>query len=240
MNLASHSANHSDDRPLLDTLTEEERSQLEEAEAVIRHGLEVFRRVGLALLHIRDRRLYRATHLTFESYCRERWRMARQQAYSLMNSAEIVETLAEHFEVLPSNNAQVKPLHGLEPEMQLEAWDTALKTSTGSITAAHVASVVKTLREARHPRPVLPPVGPATAAARGIDPEAPASAGAEPDPGVRAAPPVVLEEQGGVVAPYTIRFTRSEWQALRELAEARTCSIYRVLGTLIHEARRGH
>jgi hypothetical protein len=33
-------------------------------------------RRGTALLEVRDRRLYRETHATFEDYCRERWRFS--------------------------------------------------------------------------------------------------------------------------------------------------------------------
>ena len=53
---------------------------LTECEAVIERGLRTFVEVGEALLRIRDERLYRETHGTFEDYCRERWAMRREVA----------------------------------------------------------------------------------------------------------------------------------------------------------------
>lgn len=37
---------------------------------------------------IRDNRLYRESHKTFETYCRERWNMSRPGAYQLIETAE--------------------------------------------------------------------------------------------------------------------------------------------------------
>jgi hypothetical protein len=51
-------------------LSAPERSRLDQLEATIRRGREVLRKVALALLEIRDRRLYRATHATFRAYCK--------------------------------------------------------------------------------------------------------------------------------------------------------------------------
>ncbi len=53
---------------------------LADLEAVIGRGLDTFVEVGLALGAIHERRLYRATHSTFEDYCRERWGMDRTYA----------------------------------------------------------------------------------------------------------------------------------------------------------------
>ena len=43
--------------------------RLAELELVIERGLKTFVEVGAALLGIRDGRLYRETHATFEDYC---------------------------------------------------------------------------------------------------------------------------------------------------------------------------
>ena len=47
-------------------LSKSENTALAECEAVIERGLATFVEVGRALLHIRDERLYRAAHRTFE------------------------------------------------------------------------------------------------------------------------------------------------------------------------------
>ncbi len=43
--------------------------------------------IGLALREIRDRRLYRETHPTFESYLEKRWGYSRSHGYRLINHA---------------------------------------------------------------------------------------------------------------------------------------------------------
>ena len=71
------------------TLTIEERNELDRLEAVIDRGIQTFAEVGSALLVIRDDRLYRATHATFEAYCRERWDMTRCHANRVIGAARI-------------------------------------------------------------------------------------------------------------------------------------------------------
>jgi hypothetical protein len=59
-------------------LTASEAQTLEDAEMEIERGL---RSAGDALRIIRDQRLYRATHSSFETYCRERWRHSVRWAH---------------------------------------------------------------------------------------------------------------------------------------------------------------
>jgi hypothetical protein len=61
----------------------EVRSELTEEEKADRHRLELkieraFYEAGCALRELRERRLYRSTHRTFEEYCRDRspWRLS--------------------------------------------------------------------------------------------------------------------------------------------------------------------
>lgn len=70
-------------------LTTVERSRLAECEEVIAHGVTVFVRVGRALAEIRDGKLYRETHATFEAYCQERWQISRPRAYEIMDQARV-------------------------------------------------------------------------------------------------------------------------------------------------------
>ena len=73
--------------------------------------------VGKALLQIRDSRLYREKHDTFEAYCKERWGMARQTAYQLMEGSKIAENVRNCGQT-PKTESVVRPLSGLEPEEQ--------------------------------------------------------------------------------------------------------------------------
>lgn len=67
-----------------------EPSRLADLEGVIERGLSTFVEVGEALLEIRDARLYRLTHGTFEAYCQERWGMTKTHANRTIAAAEVV------------------------------------------------------------------------------------------------------------------------------------------------------
>jgi hypothetical protein len=98
-------------------------------------------------LEIRDGRLYRQTHATFEDYCRERWGMARNYANKMIAAAEVATNLGTTVPILPATESQARPLTALEPEQQREAWQRAVETApNGKVTAAHVQSVVSEYR----------------------------------------------------------------------------------------------
>jgi hypothetical protein len=61
----------------LAVLAPDESQRLAELEAVVERGLTTFIEVGEALREIRDARLYKASHGTFEAYLRERWAISR-------------------------------------------------------------------------------------------------------------------------------------------------------------------
>lgn len=69
-------ASDTDKKPL--TLTE--AKALSQYEQIIRKGLDTFFKVGTALADIRDQHLFRATHDTFEQYCRDKWKFIARQA----------------------------------------------------------------------------------------------------------------------------------------------------------------
>jgi len=62
---------------------------LAENERLIERGILGYAEAGTALADIRDRRLYRADHGTFEAYCRERWGFSRQRALQLVDAAAV-------------------------------------------------------------------------------------------------------------------------------------------------------
>jgi hypothetical protein len=82
---------------------------LTQCEAVIERGLESYAEVGTALTEIRDRRLYRATHETFEAYLHERWSMSRPRAYQLIEAAATVGVLSTNVDT-PRSEAVVREL----------------------------------------------------------------------------------------------------------------------------------
>lgn len=129
------------------TLSGSEQSRLTELEVTIEGGLKVFFEVGTALLEIRDKRLYRS-YGTFEDYCRVRWQLKKSRAYQLMSAVEIIEGLKSSTIVeLPANEAQTRPLKALPEELRPLAWDVAVSTSDGDVTASHVKSTVEVMLE---------------------------------------------------------------------------------------------
>ncbi|MGO8683426.1 MAG: hypothetical protein ACLQUT_02430 [Thermoleophilia bacterium] len=66
---------------------------LADLETIIERGQQTFVEVGNALMEIRDQRLYRETHATFEAYCKERWGWSRISAYRHIEAAEVVQML---------------------------------------------------------------------------------------------------------------------------------------------------
>lgn len=122
------------------TLSESEQSELADCEATIEQGLKTFLDVGQALCKIRDSRLYRASHATFDEYCRDRWQMSRRKADYLIVAAEVTSNLAENnCSQLPTTESQARELAKLEPEKQVEAWNAAIEANGGSVpTAAEV------------------------------------------------------------------------------------------------------
>ena len=105
-------------------ITLDERSRLYQLEETIRQGLNTFVDVGNALLEIRDKRLYRQEHSTFEEYCREQWSFTKQRAYQLMDAATVVDTIQKStiVDFFPKTETQARPLTSLEPKEQVEAW----------------------------------------------------------------------------------------------------------------------
>jgi hypothetical protein len=131
-----------------DALSPEETDALERCERIIAEGIQTFVEVGRALLLIPDQQLYRRTYATFEAYCRERWDLSRTYAYQLIGASEVVDEVAAVSDVVPTNEAQARPLASLPPEQRVEVWQEAVDTAPeGKITAKHVQATVKRLRD---------------------------------------------------------------------------------------------
>jgi hypothetical protein len=119
-------------------------STLAAHEAVIRDGLQTFVAVGNALAAIRDGKLYRESHGTFEAYCSDKWKISRRSAYDLIATSEAAENVQE---VAQITREQARPLATLPtPELQREALAAAVEASDGKPTAKHVEQAVSRIR----------------------------------------------------------------------------------------------
>ena len=144
----------------IDPLTiEEEKARFSLERKVER----AFYEAGKALRELRDRRLYRSTHVTFEEYCRERFDFTRRRPYQLIEAAQIYDNLIDKCEpmvpVLPTKEGQVRPLSELNTDEQPIAWEAAVEQAGGKVpTGRIVKDVVKRMKD-NNPKPIPFQVG---------------------------------------------------------------------------------
>ncbi|WP_414756604.1 hypothetical protein [Anabaena sp. CCY 9910] len=130
-------------------LTQEEQSDRLLLERKVERA---FFEAGKALAELRDRRLYRSSHRTFEEYCRDRFGHSRRQSYLLMDAAVVFDNLVEICDQfdhkLPTAEGQVRPMTKLEPQEQQEVWLKAVELAGGKVpTGRIVKDVVQRIME---------------------------------------------------------------------------------------------
>lgn len=74
-------------------LTTSEAAEFGKCERTIKNTKGAFVACGKALEAIRDKKLYRAKHATFDEYCQKVWGWSRQRAHQLIQSSETVRSL---------------------------------------------------------------------------------------------------------------------------------------------------
>ena len=127
----------------MNDLTVTENQRFKQLEDIVSKNLRTFYEVGTALQEIRDSRLYRNTHETFEDYCRDRWDMSRIHAHRKIESKIVCDNLLPMGNIQPVNERQTRPLTRLPEPLQIEAWKKAVETAPeGKVTAKHIEAVV--------------------------------------------------------------------------------------------------
>jgi hypothetical protein len=116
-------------------LTQSEDARLARNETRISQGLASFVEVGEALSDIRDARLYRATHGTFESYCAEKWGMSASRARQICGASEVSKSVTI---VTLTTESQARELARVEPARREEVIRKADIATGGKITAAAI------------------------------------------------------------------------------------------------------
>ena len=133
-----------------------------------------FYEAGKALQELRDRRLYRSTHKTFEEYCKDRFGFGRSRSCRLIDAVAVCDNLSYSqmlpngqqkdskekmlpigSQILPSSERQVRPLTKLEPEQQREVWKKAVGSAGGKIPSGRIVSdiVERIKQKVRPPNP---------------------------------------------------------------------------------------
>ncbi len=129
----------------LEELTEDEEKERHRLERKVERA---FYEAGTALRGLRDKKLYRSTHRTFEEYCYERFGMQRAYPYRLMDAASVVDNLSPIGDILPTTESQCRPLARLEINNQCEVWQQAVEEAGGRVpTGRIVKDIVERLKE---------------------------------------------------------------------------------------------
>ncbi len=141
-----------------DLTEEEQRDRLHLERRVER----AFFEAGKALTELRDRRLYRSTHKTFEDYCRDRFAHSRQQSNYLIAAAGVYENLTtigcqnvadenlttNGSQILPTSERQVRSMTKLEPQEQDAVLERSHQSSVFRLTGGDSQKSVAVVGEA--------------------------------------------------------------------------------------------
>lgn len=104
-------------------------SQLEEKiEDAFDSAVEALLQAGRSLRDIRDQKMYKEKHGSFEKYVFDRWDMKRGRAYQYIAAADIIEDLSGSFEQkeLPKSESALRPLTPLTRIQRIAVWKAAL------------------------------------------------------------------------------------------------------------------
>jgi hypothetical protein len=124
-----------------------ERPSLADLEVIVQGGLATFVEVGLALVEIRDRRLYRENgHDSFEAYCRDRWGFSRQHAHRLIEGARVAELVSPAGDVPTERIArELARLVRQDPDTARAVWAELTARHGDPLTSDNVRQIVGSL-----------------------------------------------------------------------------------------------
>lgn len=147
---------------VVEELTKEELADRYQLEQRVEKA---FYQVGCALRSLRDRRLYRNTHKTFEDYCQGRFGFTRHAANFKIAASGVFENLVtkshqnrpaelseklvtKSHQILPTKETQVRPLAKLEPDSQRQVWQEAVEAAGGKVPSERIVKgIVERLKE---------------------------------------------------------------------------------------------
>ena len=139
-----------------EAITFEESQRLVVLEKTIASGMQTFIEVGEALAEIRDSKLYKIEHDTFEDYCQKKWQMTARRAQQLVSAAEVVADCSKIGTIVPKTESQARPLTSIPREQRAEVFAEASATSaTGKPTAREVQVVVEKRKRKREVRAMV-------------------------------------------------------------------------------------
>lgn len=118
---------------------EQDDQDHERCVVTIKRGTKTFVEVGLALAEVKQKRLYRKTHRTFDGFCKEHVGFQRHYGYRLIEAAETTGRLLSRGDSpAPQSEAQARQLAGLSEEDQVEVMKSAAAAAGGTPTTKSI------------------------------------------------------------------------------------------------------
>lgn len=130
----------------IEELTEDEEKERHRLERKVERA---FYEAGSALRQLRDRRLYRSTHRTFEEYVKDRFGYNRISAHYRIAAVEVIDNLFTNGEqILPTSERQVRDLAPLKPDIQRQVWQQAVEQADGKVPSGRIVKgIVERLKQ---------------------------------------------------------------------------------------------
>jgi len=140
-------------------LSKAEVTRLSTCEKAIERGINTFVEVGQALTEIRDAKLYRVAHKTFEIYCKDRWNLGRSRAYELIDQAKVASGLAnEGVDLSGAPDISSRDAAVIKNDIPAVAAEIKSRVSQGEASAKALADVVAETRADKQARGKNPDV----------------------------------------------------------------------------------
>ena len=143
-----------------DLLSDPEKAERNSLEHTVQQAFFI---AGKALKQLRDKRLYRETHSSFEAYVKERFDFGKSAVYYLISASEVVENLKrpqfvdknKKIKILPTKESQCRSLAKLSPDKQQRAWCKAIELAGNKVPSSRlVKKAVKEISSVDNPAEV--------------------------------------------------------------------------------------
>lgn len=133
------------------TLSPKEQAELDRCVETVRRGLRSYLEAGEALATIRDKQLYRTSYQTFEQFANGEFGLTSRRLSQLIESFEIVKNLKliSPNAPTPKVEAAVRPLAGLTPIDQVEAYLEAVEVADGEAPTPNAVKAAAAKRKAK-------------------------------------------------------------------------------------------
>ena len=123
-----------------------------------------FYTAGMALIQLKELRLYRSTHLSFEEFCQDVFSFSRDYAYLKMAAARVYQNLLDNLPTigrhlpLPTRQRQLRPIikAKLKDDAQVEVWSNAVALARGKVPTNSIVTEAVRIYLAKNSEPNNP------------------------------------------------------------------------------------